>query len=142
MISINATLIIQIINLLVLIFILHKIMYQPIRKIMARRKQEIEQGQAEVERLEQESQDRLQAYENGIRQGRSEVRQRLAELRLEAETQAKQVIAQAQEEAKEREAGINAEIEEQIQKARQEIRGQAQTVALSMARTLLGREVS
>ncbi len=142
MISINATLIVQIINLLVLIFILNKIMYRPVREIMARRAQQIEQGKAEAEAMRQKAQADKEAFERELFLARKKVREELARLRLEAENKARAIIDQAQEQAKQKDAELSAEISRQIEKARQDIRQEAETVARSMAAAVLGREVA
>ncbi|MBW2324509.1 MAG: ATP synthase F0 subunit B [Deltaproteobacteria bacterium] len=60
MISINATLIVQIINFLVLIWILNRILFRPIFKIVEERKSVIQSSRAEIERLKSEAEERLQ----------------------------------------------------------------------------------
>jgi|Deesub1362A_J573_1020465.scaffolds.fasta_scaffold04405_6 F-type H+-transporting ATPase subunit b len=142
MISINATLIVQIINLLVLILILNRLMYKPIKRIMAEREQKMKADQAEAERIRQEAAQNEQTYRSELMQGRAAIRQRLAELRQEADHQVRQILEQAQQEAKKHQAEMRARIEEEINQARKDIRAEAEKVALSLAHTLLGREVA
>ncbi len=142
MISINATLVVQIINLLVLIFVLNKIMYKPIRAIMAERGQKIEKDQAEVERIEKESQEAQAAYTSGLHQGRVKIRHKLAELRSETEAKVKVILAEAQEKAKQQQAAVIASVEEELARAREDIKAEAEKVATSLASTVLGRGIS
>jgi F-type H+-transporting ATPase subunit b len=142
MISINATLVVQIINLLVLIFILNKIMYKPIQAIMAQRNQKLEQDQAEVERIEKESLEAQAAYNSGLQQGRMKIRHKLADVRSETESRIKQILAEAQEKAKQRQAAVTAAVEEELARARKDIKAEAEKVAVSLASSVLGRGIS
>ncbi len=142
MISINATLVVQIINLLVLIFVLNKIMYKPIRAIMAERSQKIEKDQAEVDKIEKESLEAQAAYNSGLHQGRMQIRHKLAELRSETEARVKVILAEAQEKAKQQQAAVIASVEEELARAREDIKAEAEKVATSLASTVLGRGIS
>lgn len=142
MISINATLIVQIINLLVLIFILNKIMYQPIRKIAAERAAKLAQGQADAKALKQKALEDTRAYQKSLEAGRQKVRDRLAAIRVDTEKEAAGVILEANTRAKERSDSFKAVIMSEMEEAKKDIRAQAERVAKRMATSVLGREVS
>lgn len=142
MININATLIVQLINLLVLIYILNQIMYKPIRRIVAERAAKIKAGNDEAERLEQEAQATQQDYEQKLRQGRVEVRQRLGDLFQENELQAAAILEKAEAKAKDHSTAMQAEIQSQIAESRGQIKAEAAKVAQDLTRQLMGREVS
>lgn len=142
MISINATLIVQIINLLVLLFILNKIMYRPILRILDERAAKVDEGNAEAERITEQNQDAEHGYLHRLNEGRAQVRAKLHELRLEADKHSDEILQKAGAEAKERQAKMVAEVEAQMAESRTQIKAEAEHVALSMARQLLGREVS
>lgn len=142
MISINATLIVQIINLLVLIFILNKIMYQPIRKIAAERQAKLAQDQSAAQALADQAKADVAAYEKSLAQGRQAVRDRLSEVRLSTEKEAAKVTQEASERAKERAESLKEVIAREMDEAKKDIRAQAETVAKGMATKVLGREVA
>ena len=142
LISINATLFVQIINLLVLIFILNRVMYRPIRKIVARRAEKMKQGQTEVEKIEKARLDSEAVYLADRRKGRSEVRRRLAELRQDTEKRVERILAEAMEKGKDHQVAVLANIEAELTQARADIRVEAEKVALGLAGSILGREVS
>ena len=142
MISINATLIVQIINLLVLIFIMNRLMYRPIRKITAQRETQISHSQIEVEEIEEDNRSREEAYWDDLKKGRAQVRVRLAEMKDATEEEALALIQGAHQKARAREDEIRSKIQEEVSQARRDISKEAQNVALRMASTILGREVS
>ena len=142
MISINATLIVQVINLLVLIFILNRLMYKPVRAILQKRQDEMIKGRAEIERIARENEADQAAFDKELFEKRKMARERLQEMRLEAEKKGFAVIEEAQKKSRQKDAEITAMVEAEMAKARSDISREAEVVARSMAGTLLGREVS
>ena len=142
MISINATLLVQIINLLLLIFLLNRFFYKPIQKIIEQRAETIEGGKVEADQLLARAGQEHTDYKAELNQGRQQVRQRLEEVRKQAEAEAKQAVQKAHNQAREEADQLMANIKAQMDQARGDIRQQAETVARSMASRLLGREVS
>ncbi len=142
MISINATLFVQIINLLVLIYVLNRIMYRPIMKITEERAAKVNQGNAEAERIAEQTRDGEHDYLQRLNEGRAQVRAKLQELRQEVDHRSTEILQRAGAEAKERQAKLVTEIETQLAESRSQIKAEAENVARSMARQLLGREVS
>ena len=142
MISINATILVQILNLLVLIFILNKLMYKPIRDIMKRRQQQVEDGHKEVAQINQDVAQGRSDYQSSLVQGQKEVRDRMSGLKSDADQKAQQIIEQAQKKAQARTNEISRSIEQEIGAARQEIKKEAQAVASSLVNRILEREVA
>ncbi len=142
MISINATLVVQIINLLVLMFIMNKLLYKPIQEIMMKRQLQVADGHHLVQEINQKVATGREDYQSQMREGRHKVRARLAELKAETEAEAQGIINAAQENALKRTEEITRNISVEIASARQEIQKEAHGVALTLASNILGREVS
>lgn len=142
MISINATLIVQIINLLVLIFILNRLMYLPIKRIAAERQAKMDQGLKQAADIDSANQDAEAVYRRERRQARGQVREQLEGQRRQADAKVKDILKEAQEQAKAQQMAMLQNVEQQMQEARGDIKAEAEKVARSMARTVLGREVS
>ncbi|MCF8034272.1 MAG: ATP synthase F0 subunit B [Desulfarculaceae bacterium] len=142
MISINATLLVQIVNLLVLIFILNKIMYKPLAKMINERSATIKGGIAEAVALKDKAAENQTQYQRQLGQGRQQVRDRLEQVRRQAEDEARQIVDKAQAQARTESDKLVAEIQGQMAQAQGEIRAQAEEVARTMASRVLGREVS
>lgn len=142
MISINATLIVQIINLLALIFILNRMMYRPIRKMIANRAASMEEGRATARALAEQASDEGDIYSSALGEGRRQVRVRLEKVRAETELEARTVINRAQEKARAEADKLMVEIHTEMDRVRGDVKKQAEQVASKMASQLLGREVS
>lgn len=142
MISINATLIVQIINLLVLIWILNRLMYRPIKRIAAERQAKVDEGLKQAAELKGASQKAEAAYLQDRNKGRTQVRDQLDQQRKETDGKVKEILKEAQEQAKNQQARMLQNVEQQLKEARGDIKAEAKKVANSMAQTVLGREVA
>lgn len=142
MISINATLVVQIINLLILVFILNRLMYRPLKRIVQERAQAIAGGKAEALGLQERAEQEQADYKRKLNHGRQRARQRLEEARSRAQAEASAVISQAQDKARQQADELRESIRAEMDQARVDIRQQAEQVAVSMASRLLDREVS
>lgn len=142
MISINATLIVQIINLLVLIWILNRLMYQPIKRIAAERQAKVDEGLKQAAEIKVASQDAEAGYLQDRSKGRTQVRDQLEQQRRETDIKVKEILKEAQDQAKSQQAAMLQKVEQQLQEARGDIKAEAAKVARSLAQTVLGREVS
>ncbi|MFO7662494.1 MAG: F0F1 ATP synthase subunit B [Chloroflexota bacterium] len=116
------TIIAQIINFLILVFLLRRFLYGPITKAMDERQDRIAEEVAEAETLKQEAADEAEAY----RQKRDEFQERreemLAQAKEEAETRRKEFLHQARQEIEEARAGWHREIESDKAAFIQEVR--------------------
>ena len=143
MVSINldASLLIQLANFLLLILAMNYFLYRPIRKILTERKElfdrlkdkaakakaELEGGEAEKARLNAES-----------------LRQALVlkhELTAKGQEQEKAILAEANEAAARQINDGRAKIQESISAARASLTHEVQSIAKNMAEKILGRTV-
>jgi len=134
-----STFLLEMINFLVLVWILKHFLYQPVLKVIARRRGEIDEQLDESRRLEAEAEQLKSDYENRLEDWEKE-RQRLRdELMKELETQrAQQLEALKAELSDEREKARVAESRRQADAAR-ETEQQALQQAAQFAARLLGQ---
>lgn len=142
MISINATLIVQIINLLLLIFILNKVMYQPLRRLVAERQQAVDDGLNQAKATLADAQENEDRYEHDLSQGRGEISQQMQQMLGEHRAQSQAMIKKKQEEAQAVYTKLVDNIETEMAQARQDIGREAEQVARTMAKSILGRDLS
>ena len=101
MIDMDITLVIQIINMIVLMFFLNKVLYTPVRAVLKKRAEKLQGMQGEISKFEknaqlrQEEVDAKKALAAGTEKGK-------AETKLEFEPQIRSAIATAEAEAKEK----------------------------------------
>ncbi len=139
MISINATLLVQIINLLVLIFILNRIMYRPLRRLLAQRSASVSDGLDEAHQLRRALKGQEKQYRDLRLEGRSQVRQRLRALEEEAGVKARALLEETQQKAKARSKELTERISGELEQARSQLQPEAEKVARGMVERILGR---
>jgi F-type H+-transporting ATPase subunit b len=94
------TFLFQIINFVVLLFILKRLLYKPIREIMEKRRGLIEKTVEDAERAKKEALELKEKHQEELK-NLSELRiQMLEKVKEEAETERKKVMSEAEKEAK------------------------------------------
>ena len=141
MLNINITLFIQIANVLILLYILNKILYRPIRTIIKKRKETIDDFTERIEELDREVQAALEKFQAELREARRAGRQKVQVLKEEAFKEEKNLLDEAKKEAERLIASIREKIKEEIGQAREQLRGQIQIFSLQLAEKILGRSV-
>ena len=99
MVSLDYSLGIQIINFLLLIFILNLLLYKPILGLLEKRKKQLEESETEIKRLQTTVEEKMTAYEEKLRQAKAA-----------AIEQKNEIIRQGAEEARAVTDAVSAEI--------------------------------
>ncbi|MBA2352913.1 MAG: F0F1 ATP synthase subunit B [Burkholderiales bacterium] len=139
--SINATLIGQIIWFALFVWFTMRYVWPPLQKAMHERQKQIADGLAASERGKQE----LEAAGRRSQDAAQEARKRAAEIISQAEKRGAQIVEEAKLGAKtEGEriiAGAKAEIDQETFRAREALRSQVAVLAIAGAEKILRREV-
>jgi F-type H+-transporting ATPase subunit b len=142
MISVNATLFVQIINLLVLLVIMNYVMYRPLRRLVEQRRQAISHGHAEARRQAEEAKTLEANYQDGLRRGRASIQERLAVFQDQATERCNAILEEAQDQARASSQQMRARVEKEMASARLDIRKEAELISQAMARHILQRRLS
>jgi F-type H+-transporting ATPase subunit b len=140
-VSLNATLIAQIIVFLILVWFTMKYIWPPIVRAMDERAKRIAEGLEAADRARTELAAADTQAADEIRKARAEA----ATIIERANQQAGQIVDKARAdallEASRQKAAAQADIENMAHRARAELRDQVATLAVSGAEKILGREV-
>ncbi len=140
--SINATLIAQMLVFLILVWFTMKFIWPPILKAMEERAKRIADGLEAADRARKELADANTRADDEIKKARAEA----AVIIERANQQAGQIVDKARAdallEAAKQKAQAQADIENMAHRARAELRGQVATLAVQGAEKILGREVN
>ena len=142
MISINATLVVQIINFLVLIWILNHILFKPIFKIMEERESVINEAKAEVVRLQAEAEGKREKLDNQLRGARQKASKRKDQVRDQANTDAGKIIDTAREQAFKDIEAIKVQARKQADEVRAGIGDYKDAMARMVFVKIMGRNLS
>lgn len=142
MIELNFTLLIQAANFLVLIYILNKILYKPILKILDERDERISGGQEKAKKLIEEGQNIFSNYNQKLHNAKIDAIAVKNATRKEAVDQANEIIDEARKKAEEIVLGVQKEMAEEIARVTKELEPELSVMASTIAQQILGRKVA
>jgi F-type H+-transporting ATPase subunit b len=142
MIDIDWTLIAQIVNVLVLVFLLNVVLFRPIRKSLKDRQARMQADEAAAAQLAEKSQGVAGDIQENLTAARRQGVSQKEALRQEASQSEASLLEKVKQEVDAEWARVEKKVKGDIEKARKTLKGQAQSFAQVMAAKILGREVS
>ncbi len=139
--SINATLIAQLIVFLLLVWFTMKFVWPPIMKALDERAQKISEGLSAADKAKADLQVANKRVEEQLSAARTETAQRLADAERMAQSMVEEAKGRASEEGAKIVAAARAEAEQESMKAREALRDQVAALAVKGAEQILRREV-
>ncbi|MBI4775933.1 MAG: ATP synthase F0 subunit B [Deltaproteobacteria bacterium] len=141
MISINATLLVQLINFLLLMYILNRLLFRPILQTVRERRERIEQARKDAKDMTKQGEDLL--VENGLKieAAKTEANQRKEIMKAEAQVEADRIIADSMVGEEKIVTRIRDEIAQEAHAVRQTFRKQAQGLSIYVTKKVIGREL-
>ena len=140
--SINATLIVQMIVFLILVWFTMKFVWPPIASALDERASKIADGLAAADKAKSELSAANQRVEAELSKSRSETASLLADAERRAQAIIEQAKASATEEGNKIIAAARAEADQQTVKARESLRDQVAALAVRGAEQILRKEVN
>jgi F-type H+-transporting ATPase subunit b len=141
MISIDLTVFIHIVNMIVLMIILNKVLYKPVLEFMDKRQENKAVLSSAIEKFEQNAQARQAEADHKMREAGMRARKALEAARAEAEAAGAEKVAAVRRQAEQDKERQLAEIHAQFDAARSELLDNAAGFAQEMAVKILGRSV-
>jgi F-type H+-transporting ATPase subunit b len=142
MIDIDWTLIAQLLNFLVLVFLLNMVLFRPIRKILLARQARYHAFQDDISGLADNRQGILGKVDEELTQARREGLGLREGLRQEGSTAENSLLEQVKKEVDAQWTKVEAKIKKDVGKAREALSAQAQDFAMALATKILGRKLS
>jgi F-type H+-transporting ATPase subunit b len=142
MIEINLTIVIQVLQFLLLVFVLNRLLFRPISQVMAERQAKITGWEEKTRGLQETARLRLENYENQLQEGKAQAQERQEQLIKELKQQEEENLRAVSEEATQLVASTHEAIEEETERLRGELRQQAAELSKMLAEKVLGRKVS
>ncbi len=126
---------------LLLLVILWKYAWGPIRRALQQREQTIADQIAQAQRQHQQAQELLAQYQQKLAQSQQEIQQMLDEARRQAEQTGRQIIQQAHQQAEADRQKMLQEIHRAKQQAFRELSAEAAALAVQLAGKILQAEL-
>jgi len=141
MITIDITMFIHIINMIVLMFVLNAILYRPVQGILRKRQEKMESLQKDVAQFEDNARHRQEEVNRKMREASTRAKEALDGARNEAQSAgAKKLEAIRAESDGEKEKQLT-DIRSQVASAQKELQDGASDFAKAMAAKILGRSL-
>jgi F-type H+-transporting ATPase subunit b len=142
MISINATLVLQVVHLLILVFILNRLMFKPILKLVDERSDYIEKSKTEIRDLESEAERLKREYLSRESKARKKASSESLELKKAGVAQVEAMIDESQKAVASIRSESETKIEAEFERARPSLQGEATVLAEEIVERLIGRRVA
>ncbi|MBI4793560.1 MAG: ATP synthase F0 subunit B [Deltaproteobacteria bacterium] len=139
MITVDITMPIHILNILFLIVVLNAVLYRPVRRILAERKQKIADLNNEVETFNKNAKLRAEEFDSKFRDARRKAKAEFDAARNEAQAAGADTVQRIRSEADKAKAAQMSTIAAEIKAADQALKGQVEVFATEMAGKVLGR---
>ena len=141
MISIDVTLAMHIVNMVVLMLVLNAILYKPVLGILEKRTQRIESLNGEVAQFEQDARQRQDELNKKMREASNKAKKALDGAREQAQVAGAEKLAIIRKESDGVKEKQLADLRSQIEIARKELQGNTAGFGQAMAGKILGRSL-
>ena len=131
----------EVITFAILLFLLYRYVYPPIRDQIQRRQSEIEEAIDEAQKTRAEARELLAEYRRQIEEARGEARQILDEARKQGEAQRERTKQEAREEGERIIQRAREEIERERESALRELRREVADMVIGTTEQVIGREL-
>ncbi len=139
--NINATLLIQMIAFMLLIWFVNRVLWGPLSKLMEDRQKRITDGLSAAEKGKHE----LELAEKKAKEILKDAKHQAQNILGQAEKRGSEIVEDAKvkatEEAGRIKASAQAEIEQEVSRAREELRKEVASIAVSGAEKILRKEI-
>jgi len=141
MLTIDLTLLLQFINMMVLMILLNRVLYQPVRRIIRERAEHLSSLQTEISGFDKNAQERREAVNEQMAQAAIQAKNTLDRGRSEAQADASQRLDARKKVVQAEKEKQTAVIREQMAAAKQALEAELQSFATQMASKILGRSL-
>lgn len=141
MITIDLTMPLHIINMLLLIVIMNVVLYRPIRSILLERDKKLSGLAKEIEDFEKNSNLRLEEFNRKLTEARTKAKAEFEAVKGAATSTSGEQLAAVRKEAEAAKNDQLSQLNGQVGAARQTLAGQLEGFATEMANKILGRTV-
>jgi len=141
MITIDTTMVIQIINILILIVVMNAVLYKPVRTILAKRKEKLAELSNEIDTFKKNAELRQEEINRKLGDARNRAKEELEKAKGAAQVSTTETLAAVRQETTTDKNAQLEEIQKQFADAQQQLKGQVDSFAADMATKILGRPV-
>jgi F-type H+-transporting ATPase subunit b len=135
----DGTLFLHILIIILMVFILNRILYRPISRVLSERDQQTKGSSHEAQGIMQSISEKLSNYENSLREARADSYRLLEEQRAQAMSARQQQLSLVREEIEQSIQQEKVAIQSHAAEARAVLEGEARQMAVGIREQILGR---
>ena len=137
MVNINTTMLWEVINFFVLLWLLKRFLYEPMTNMLDKRKNKIESDLEEAKEKKKEARELKKKYENELKNARQEAQEIVENAEERGKKKAEEIVENAREEAQRIKERNEAEIEQAKEEALSELRTEVSSISIMVASKFL-----
>ena len=141
MLEINATLFLQIITFLLLVFLLNITIYRPIRRVLAQREEETGSLQEMIDEFQHRSEENEKGIEEGLVQARKEGYAEKENSKGQGLEEEKGILQEANSRVEEKIGNARKEMDTKMADVRKALEGELVVFSNELAQKILGRSI-
>lgn len=142
MISVDWTLGLQFLNFIVLLVVLNKLLYRPLKKIIAERAETVTGSHAAAKNLEAAIEEKMQRYQQQLSDAKIQANEERNKLKKAANEEEAKILQEAQGKAATRMQAIKTQVGKEADEASKTLKKEAGSLAGLIATKILGRELA
>jgi F-type H+-transporting ATPase subunit b len=142
MVEINLTIVIQVVQFLILVFVLNRILFKPISRAIEERDGRIDAWEEKTRTLQETVRTKIESYEKELVEVRARAQEEQEQISNELKEREEEKVGAVFEEAAQIVASTKQTLQEETERLRQELRRQAEEMAQMVTEKVLGRKVS
>lgn len=141
LISVNGSLLVQVLNFVILLLVLHRVLYKPLVGALEGRSSAIRQQLAEAQQAREDAQRQLADFEARLREAQAEAQQARERAQREAAETRERLTAEARQEAARLVQTAQAQIAQEVRRARAELRAEVGALSVQIAERLIRKSL-
>ncbi len=141
MVTLDITLLIQMVNIIVLMFILNAVLYKPVLRVLRERSEKMKGMQSEIARVQENARLRQEEVDRKMANASGKAKAALDSARADAAAAGNSKLAAIKAEVEEGKEKRMAEIHSQVEGAAKGLQGNLDGFAVAMASKILGRSL-
>jgi F-type H+-transporting ATPase subunit b len=142
MITVDLTMPLHILNILILIAVMNAVLYRPVRGILRKRKEEIATMENDIVNFEKNAKLRVEEFDQKLNEARSKAKEQFDGVKKEAQDVSNAKVAEIRKASDAQKAEELGKIKEQFVSADTALKAELDGFASAMASKILGRAVS
>jgi F-type H+-transporting ATPase subunit b len=142
MLEINFSLFVQIVNFLLLLFLLNIFLFRPIRKILAKRRERMDGFQESIETLRAKAGESEKGLEEGMLEARRKGHSEREAFKNKGRAEERGILQEASGSVEEKISAARKEMDKKMAEVRRNLEEQTAAFSKELAEKILGRSVS